>query len=93
VWAKEVTRKHWSSFEFVHTTTYISLDFKSMDSSIMDLPIQSTIRKKLVDGGIVTRANLPNDKNMHLWDMVKEECGLHVGELSALLNFLFPVGT
>jgi hypothetical protein len=65
-----------------------------MDSSIMDLPIHSTIRKKLVDGGIVTRAYLPNnDKNMHLWDMVKEECGLNVGELSALLNFLFPVGT
>jgi hypothetical protein len=56
--------------------------------------IPPEIRDKLVAGGIVTRDRLPNtDKNMDLWNMVKTECRLNIGELAALMNILFPVGT
>jgi hypothetical protein len=61
------------------TKQHISLDFKILDN-IMD-QIPEEIRDKLVARGYVDRDRLPNtDKN------------IDGGELSLLMNILFPVG-
>jgi hypothetical protein len=53
--------------------------------------IPKEIWDKLVARGY-DLADLPNDKNMALWNEVRADCGLSVRELSRLLNVLFPVG-
>jgi hypothetical protein len=74
------------------TQQHISLDFKILDN-IMD-QIPKEIRDKLVARGYVDRDRLPNtDKNIDRWSLVKADCDLNIGELSLLMNVLFPVGT
>jgi hypothetical protein len=53
--------------------------------------IPDEVYHKLVARGY-DLADLPNDKNMALWNEVRADCGLSVRELSRLLNVLFPVG-
>jgi hypothetical protein len=55
--------------------------------------IPKEIRDKLVAGCYVDRDRLPNtDKNIDRWSFVKADCGLDGGELTLLMNILFPVG-
>jgi hypothetical protein len=73
------------------TKQHISLDFKILDN-IMD-QIPEEIRDKLVARGYVDRDRLPNtDKNIDRWSLVKADCDLDGGQLSLLMNILFPVG-
>jgi hypothetical protein len=60
---------------------------------MMILCIPSDIQGKLAKAGIVKCAHLPNtDTNMARWEFVEKRCGLNGGELTELMNILFPVG-
>jgi hypothetical protein len=54
--------------------------------------IPKTIRDKLALGGYIDFDELPNDKNLDRWVLLREDCGLKRGELSRLMNILFPGG-
>jgi hypothetical protein len=55
--------------------------------------IPKEIRDKLTAAGFVDRAHLPNtDTNMARWEFVEKRCGLNGGQLTQLMNILFPGG-
>lgn len=57
----------------------------------MDI-IPEPIRGKLASVGYTSIDQLPNDKNVDIWNKVQTGCGLLLPELTQLINIRFPEG-
>jgi hypothetical protein len=54
--------------------------------------IPKTIHDKLALGGYIDFDHLPNHQNLDRWVLLRDDCGLNGGQLSLLMNILFPGG-